>query len=77
MKNPVTVNPLPSKVSDLWIQNSQHWDLQLINDIFDYEAVQAITSTIPVPSQQQDTLRWTQAPKGDYSTKQIYKNSGC
>jgi hypothetical protein len=73
MKDPVTVNPLPSKVSDLWIQNSQHWDLQLINDIFDYEAVQAITSTIPVPSQQQDTLRWTQAPKGDYSTKQIYK----
>lgn len=73
IKSPVTVNPLPSKVSDLWINNTHDWDLQLINDIFDYEALQAITTTIPVPSQDQDVLRWKSATKGIHSTKEIYK----
>jgi hypothetical protein len=73
MKSPVTVNPLPSKVSDLWIHNTHEWDLDLINDIFDNEALQAITSTFPVPSDSQDILRWSSATKGNYSTKQIYK----
>jgi hypothetical protein len=31
---PVTTNPLPSKVSDLWVQGTQSWDLQMLSTTF-------------------------------------------
>jgi hypothetical protein len=41
---PVTTTPLPSSASDLWIPNTQNWNLQLLTNTFDNAAVQAITS---------------------------------
>jgi len=61
---PVTTNPLPATISDLWFPNSQSWNLHLLTNTFDNEVVQAITSVRPVPSPQQDTLRWTPAKNG-------------
>jgi hypothetical protein len=60
---PVTVTPLPSKVSDLWIPNTHDWDMELLSNIFDNEAVQAISSTCPVNSDQRDILRWKSSRK--------------
>lgn len=70
---PVTVSPLPYKVSDLWIPNTHQWDVGLLTEMFDNNAVQAITSTTPVPSDQQDILRWKNSRKGVCTTKEIYK----
>jgi hypothetical protein len=55
---PVTMNPLPSKVSDLWHTNSKNRDNDLLNNIFDVFAVQEITKMHPVPNDHQDILRW-------------------
>lgn len=36
---PVTTNPLPSLVSDLWIPDTQTWDIDLLANTFDNQAV--------------------------------------
>ena len=70
----VTHFPLPATVSDLWIPSSHSWNLDLIANIFDDQAVQAITSVQTVPSDQQDILRWTPAKNGQCTTKNIYSH---
>lgn len=42
---PVTVNRLPSNISDLWVPNSQNWDTNLLSQIFYDQAVRCIVST--------------------------------
>jgi hypothetical protein len=71
---PVTTTPLPSSASDLWIPNTQNWNLQLLTNTFDNAAVQAITSVRPVPTNQQDILRWTPTKNGICTTKEIYRH---
>jgi hypothetical protein len=70
---PVTVSPLPSKASDLWIPNTHDWDVALLTNMFDNDAIQTITSTTTAPSDQQDILRWKSSRKGICTTKAIYK----
>lgn len=74
LKLPVTVQPLPSKVSDLWIPDTQQWDNNLINDIFHPTILQQIQEIIPVPTQQQDALRWKPAKNGVCTTKAIFRH---
>lgn len=47
---PVSVSPLPSTTADLWLPNTHDWNMHLLSNIFDDYAVQAISSTRPVPS---------------------------
>jgi hypothetical protein len=39
---PVTNSPLPSTISDLWLQETKQWNQQLLSTTFTPEAVQAI-----------------------------------
>lgn len=55
---PVTVSPLPSTASDLWIPNTHDWNMHLLSNTFDNHVIQVISSTRPVPSVQNDILRW-------------------
>jgi hypothetical protein len=71
---PVTMNPLPSKVSDLWHTNSKNRDNDLLNNIFDVFAVQEITKMHPVPNDHQGILRWKPSTNGICSTKAIYRH---
>lgn len=70
---PVTVSPLPSTAAELWNPNTHEWDMHLLSNIFDTDAVQAISSTHPVPSDLQDVLRWKTSKTGVCTTKEIYK----
>jgi len=74
LKLHVTVQPLPSKVSNLWIPDTQQWDNNLINDIFHPTILQQIQEIIPVPTQQQDALRWKPAKNGVCTTKAIFRH---
>lgn len=47
---PVTNLPLPSTVSDLWLQGTEDWNHQLLSTTFSPEVVQAITSIHVVSS---------------------------
>jgi len=71
---PVTMLPLPSTASDLWLPNTQIWNLQLLTNIFDEQAVQQITSIHSVPSTHSDMLRWKPSRNGVCTTKEIYKH---
>ena len=70
----VTTTPLPSTVSDLWTPHTQSWNMQLLTNTFDSQAVQAITSVRPVPNDHQDILRWMPSWNGISTTKDIYKH---
>ena len=70
---PVTHNPLPGVVADLWFPNTRTWNLDLLSNIFDSQAVQVISQVQTVPSQDPDILRWTPARKGDCTTKNVYR----
>lgn len=59
--------------SQLWSPNSSSWNTIYIQNIFDHQAVQAITSQPIVPSSAEDVLRWTPARDGKCTTKNIYK----
>lgn len=71
---PVTTMPLPAIASHLWVPNSQTWNVPLLTNTFDNAAVQAIASVRPVPSNQQDILRWTPTKNGICTTKAIYRH---
>ena len=71
---PVTQRPLPDTVSDLWHPNSQSWNVHLIANIFDDQAVQTITEVQIVPNDQHDILRWTPAKDGQCTTKSVYRH---
>ena len=71
---PVTTTPLPSTVSDLWISNTQSWNMQLLSNTFDNQAIQAITNIQHVPNDQQDILRWLPSKNGICTTKNIYRH---
>lgn len=66
-------SPLPATASDLWLPNSQTWNMQLLTNTFDNVAVQAISTVRPVPTNQEDILRWTPAKNGICTTKEIYR----
>lgn len=70
---PVTTTPLPATASDLWLPNSQTWNMQLLTNTFDNVAVQAISTVRPVPTNQEDILRWTPAKNGICTTKEVYR----
>lgn len=46
--------------------------INFLTRFFDHDAVQAISSTTPVPSDGQDLLRWRTGRKGNCSPKEIY-----
>jgi hypothetical protein len=71
--HPITTNPLPSSVSDLWIPNTHLWNVNLLNNTFDQQAVQQITNVPTVPQQWLDILRWTPAKTGQCTTKNVYR----
>lgn len=68
---PVTTTPMPSIISDLWIPNTQQWDMHLLSHTFDNHAINAITSINPIPNNQQDILIWFPSKNGTCSTKNI------
>ncbi|KAG2564223.1 hypothetical protein PVAP13_8KG399201 [Panicum virgatum] len=70
----VTTNPLPSKVSDLWMPHSHNWDNNLLIQTFDNTAVNEIIKLHPVPNTDQDILRWKPANNGTCTTKAIYNH---
>jgi hypothetical protein len=74
MHLPVTTLPLPATVSQLWNPDSRSWNVDLITNIFDDQALQAITSINLVNSDQQDILRWISSKIGQCSTKNIYRH---
>jgi hypothetical protein len=61
---PFTQSPLPATVFDLWQPNSHNWNVDLIANIFDGQAVQAIVAVPTVDNNQHDILRWTPATNG-------------
>jgi hypothetical protein len=63
---------MPSIIYDLWIPNTQQWDMHLLSHTFDNHAINAITSINPVPNNQQDILIWFPSKNGTCSTKNIY-----
>lgn len=65
-------HPLPSKVSDLWIPNTNTWDYHLLSTTFSRQAAQSIATTPVVDSDQEDILRWTPARDGQCTTKAAY-----
>ncbi|KAG2627853.1 hypothetical protein PVAP13_3KG264425 [Panicum virgatum] len=71
---PVTTNPLPSIVSDLWLPHSHNWDNNLLMQTFDNTAVNEITKLHSVPNNNQDILRWKLANNGSCTTKAIYNH---
>jgi hypothetical protein len=71
---PVTQLPLPATVSQLWHTDSQTWNADYIVNIFDNQAMQAITTVPMVPSAENDILRWTPSMDGKCSTKNIYRH---
>jgi len=73
LRLPVSVLPLPAKVSDLWLTNTQQWNTNLITEVFDDDTMQEIQEILPVPTDQKDVLRWTPATNGNCSTKNIYR----
>ena len=68
----VTTNPLPAKVSDLWIQGTHDWDHQLIANTFSTDFTNSVTSTQIIPSDTDDILRWQPATNGQCTSKNIY-----
>ena len=70
---PVTHSPLPNVVADLLIPNTHTWNLDLLSNVFDQQAVQIISQVTTVHSQRHDILRWTPARKGDCTTKNVYR----
>lgn len=69
---PVSVNPLPQSVADLWLPNSQDWNAPLTTDIFYQQAAQLILQIQPVPAPDQDTLRWTPSKKGNCTAREAF-----
>lgn len=54
---PLTTQPLPNIVSDLWIPNTRSWNLNLLNNTFEQQGAAIIAQVQPVHSDQQDILR--------------------
>jgi hypothetical protein len=68
----VVTNPLPAKVSDLWIHGTNNWDHLLLSTTFTEQAVQIIEGTPVVNSDHDDILRWSPASNGQCTTKAAY-----
>jgi hypothetical protein len=66
---PVTNNPLPSFVSDLWMQDTQTWNQAILTTTFTPQIVQTINNIQLVPSTEPDILRWTPATNGKCTSK--------
>lgn len=73
---PVTNIPLHATISNHWLPNSRSWNVQLISNVFDNQAVQAITTVQAIPSEEQDILRWTPSKTGQCTTKNVYRHLG-
>jgi hypothetical protein len=69
---PVVNLPLPTKVSDIWLQGTCSWNLQLLSTTFFEEFVQEIQATPVVNQDMDDILRWVLAKNGHYTTKSPY-----
>jgi hypothetical protein len=69
---PIVNTPLPSTVSDIWLQGTKTWDHQLLLTTFDPHMVKSITSVPVIHSQQDDILRWSPAANGKCSPKAAY-----
>lgn len=66
LKLPVTVRPLPSKISDLWNQD-------LIHAIFDDNFASTISCLKPISNNHNDRIVWMPSKKGECSTKDAFK----
>jgi hypothetical protein len=69
---PVVNLALPTKVSDIWLQGTRSWNLQLLSTTFFEEFVQEIQATPVVNQDREDILRWVLAKNGHYTTKSSY-----
>ena len=69
---PVTTNPLPAKVSDLWIHGTHEWNHQLIANTFSAEFTNSVSATQIIPNDSEDILRWHPATNGQCTSKNIY-----
>jgi hypothetical protein len=70
----VTNLPLPSSVSDLWLQGTQDWNHQLLSTTFSPQTVNTITAIPVVASTNEDVLRWAPATNGKCTSKAIYSH---
>ena len=71
---PVTTTPLPSNVNQLWYPDTRQWNIPLLTNAFDNQAVQHIINTPAVDSAENDILRWTPTKDGMGTTKAIFKH---
>lgn len=73
MNLPVTRTSLPQSVADLWVPQTQSWNIDVISEIFDNQATLTIAQTPTVPSDRSDTVRWRPAKNGVCTTKEAFK----
>jgi hypothetical protein len=69
----MTIEKLPNNILDLWVPATQNWDLNLLSNIFDDQAVKCIANTPVVPSDANDKLRWIPAKKGSCTSKEAFR----
>jgi hypothetical protein len=58
------VNNLPSRIADIWDSNNLNWNNDLVNLIFEREAVDSIKKVRPVLSNDDDKIIWKPAKNG-------------
>jgi hypothetical protein len=69
---PVTVQPLPLTVNQLWNHLTQTWNIDLINQFFSPHAAHIISNIDVIPSHEKDILIWVPAPNGLCSAKNAF-----
>lgn len=70
---PITIDKLPNSISELWLPQSQDWDINLLSRIFDEQATRCIVNLPVVPSDENVILRWVPGKKNLYcSTKDAF-----
>jgi hypothetical protein len=69
---PVTNNPLPSSVFDLWLQGTQDWNQDILYTTFTPQFVHTINNIQLVPSTEPGILRWIPTTNGRCTSKSTY-----
>ncbi|CAN1125061.1 Putative ribonuclease H protein At1g65750 [Linum perenne] len=61
------------KVCDLWILGTKHWDVELIEELFERRDCEAITTIQLVDSRVNDRIIWHFGKRGEYTVKSGYR----
>ena len=69
---PVSVNPIPNQVKDLWYPSTRDWNIPLVQELFDLNFQEFIFQTPIVHLHETDKLIWKPARIGICSSKEAY-----